>query len=66
MPERIGHYTIQSVIASGGMGTVFKAVQESPRRTVAVKVMKSGVNTAAELRRFKLSTSDFLVPRTSG
>ena len=53
MPTRIGHYTIQSVIASGGMGTVFKAVQESPRRTVAVKVMKAGVNTAAELRRFE-------------
>jgi len=53
MPKRIGHYTIQSVIASGGMGTVFKAIQESPRRTVAVKVMKAGVNTAAELRRFE-------------
>jgi non-specific serine/threonine protein kinase/serine/threonine-protein kinase len=53
MPKRIGHYTIQGVIASGGMGTVFKAVQESPRRTVAVKVMKAGVNTAAELRRFE-------------
>jgi len=53
MPTRIGHYAIQSVIASGGMGTVFKAIQESPRRTVAVKVMKAGVNTAAELRRFE-------------
>jgi len=53
MPKRIGHYAIQSVIASGGMGTVYKAVQESPRRTVAVKVMKAGVNTAAELRRFE-------------
>jgi len=53
MPKRIGHYTIQSVIASGGMGTVFKAVQESPRRTVAIKVMKAGVNTPAELRRFE-------------
>ncbi|MFH1502737.1 MAG: protein kinase [Candidatus Eisenbacteria bacterium] len=53
MPKRIGHYTIQSVIASGGLGTVYKAVQESPRRTVAVKVMKAGVNGAAELRRFE-------------
>jgi tRNA A-37 threonylcarbamoyl transferase component Bud32/thiol-disulfide isomerase/thioredoxin len=53
MPQRIGHYTIQSVIASGGMGTVFKAVQESPHRTVALKVMKAGVNSAAELRRFE-------------
>jgi non-specific serine/threonine protein kinase/serine/threonine-protein kinase len=53
MPRQIGHYTIQSVIASGGMGTVYKAVQESPRRTVAVKVMKAGVSGAAELRRFE-------------
>jgi thiol-disulfide isomerase/thioredoxin len=53
VPHRIGHYTIQSVIASGGMGTVYRAVQESPRRTVAVKVMRSGVNGAEELRRFE-------------
>jgi tetratricopeptide (TPR) repeat protein/tRNA A-37 threonylcarbamoyl transferase component Bud32 len=53
MPHRIGHYTIQSIIASGGMGTVFKAVQESPHRTVALKVMKAGVNSASELRRFE-------------
>ncbi len=53
MPKKIGHYAIQSVIASGGMGTVYKAVQESPRRTVAVKVMKAGMNTASALRRFE-------------
>jgi non-specific serine/threonine protein kinase/serine/threonine-protein kinase len=53
MPKRIGRYTIQGVIASGGMGTVFKAVQEKPHRAVAIKVMKGGVNTASELRRFE-------------
>jgi serine/threonine-protein kinase RIO1/thiol-disulfide isomerase/thioredoxin len=53
MPTRIGRYTIQGVIASGGMGTVYKAVQENPRRAVAVKVMKGGVNTTSELRRFE-------------
>jgi tRNA A-37 threonylcarbamoyl transferase component Bud32/tetratricopeptide (TPR) repeat protein len=52
-PKHIGRYTIQGVIASGGMGTVYKAVQENPRRAVAVKVMKAGVNSASELRRFE-------------
>jgi tetratricopeptide (TPR) repeat protein len=50
--RRIGHYALQGVIASGGMGTVFKAVQESPRRVVAIKVMRSGVTSASALRRF--------------
>jgi thiol-disulfide isomerase/thioredoxin len=35
------------------MGTVYKAVQESPRRTVAVKVMRTGLSGAEELRRFE-------------
>ena len=36
LPKRIGRYHIKSVIASGGMGTVYEAVQEKPHRTVAV------------------------------
>jgi serine/threonine protein kinase len=53
MPERIGHYHIKRVIASGGMGTVYEAVQEQPRRTVAVKVMKQGIASRSALRRFE-------------
>ncbi len=34
-------YKIMSKIASGGMGTVYKALQESMNRTVAVKVLSS-------------------------
>jgi non-specific serine/threonine protein kinase/serine/threonine-protein kinase len=53
MPRHIGRYALQGVIASGGMGTVYKAVQENPRRTVAVKVMRAGVTSASALRRFE-------------
>ncbi|MGB2985688.1 MAG: hypothetical protein WBE26_07370 [Phycisphaerae bacterium] len=38
---------------SGGMGTVYEAVQEHPRRTVAVKVLKHGVASRSAMRRFE-------------
>ena len=38
-PESIGGYRILGVIGRGGMGTVYDAEQESPRRRVALKVM---------------------------
>jgi thiol-disulfide isomerase/thioredoxin len=53
LPRHIGSYQIRRVIASGGMGTVFEAVQANPRRSVAVKVMKHGVTSASALRRFE-------------
>ncbi len=39
-PKQIGKYHLRRVIASGGMGTVFEGVQENPRRSVAIKVIK--------------------------
>ncbi len=53
MPKEIGRYHIKRVIASGGMGTVYEAVQEHPRRTVAVKVMKHGIASRSAMRRFE-------------
>ena len=53
LPRRIGRFTIKEVIASGGMGTVYKAVQEQPRRSVAIKVIKQGVTSRSALRRFE-------------
>jgi serine/threonine-protein kinase len=41
--ERIGNCRIVSEIASGGMAVVYKAVQESLNRTVAVKALKTQV-----------------------
>jgi len=53
VPERIGRYHIKRVIASGGMGTVYEATQDNPRRVVAVKVMKQGIASKSALRRFE-------------
>ncbi len=51
LPQRIGAYHIKRRIASGGMGTVYEATQEHPRRTVAVKVMRRGITSRSALRR---------------
>lgn len=53
MPEMIGRYRIRRIIQSGGMGTVYEAVQENPRRKVAIKVMKAGLASPSALRRFE-------------
>ncbi|MBL6997215.1 MAG: serine/threonine protein kinase [Phycisphaerales bacterium] len=53
MPREIGQYKVRRVIGSGGMGTVYEAIQESPRRKVAIKVMRSGVTSRSAMRRFE-------------
>ncbi len=50
---RIGQYLIKRVISSGGMGTVYEAVQEQPERAVAVKVMNQGLGSRSAVRRFE-------------
>ena len=53
-PRRIGPYLVKSELGSGGMGVVYLAEQERPRRLVAVKVLR-GIAVAQELaRRFEL------------
>lgn len=53
---QIGHYRILRVIGEGGMGTVYEAQQERPRRTVALKVIKPGLATPSVIRRFELES----------
>lgn len=52
--DRIAKYTIRRLIGAGGMGEVFEAVQDQPRRSVALKVMRTEHADAPSLRRFEL------------
>src|SRR5262245_18900192 len=49
---KIGGYTITRLIGEGGMGAVYEAEQDQPRRTVALKVIKPGLASPELLRRF--------------
>jgi tetratricopeptide (TPR) repeat protein len=53
-PERIGRYRLLRVLGEGGMGTVYEAVQDHPRRTVALKVVRGGLASPKLARRFEL------------
>jgi serine/threonine-protein kinase len=49
-----GKYKIESVIAEGGMATLYRAVQIAMERTVAVKVMRPNLAmTATRMQRFE-------------
>ncbi len=51
--RRIGRYELTRIIAHGGMGIVYEAMQDDPRRVVAVKVMRRGLTARSSLRRFR-------------
>lgn len=53
IPKRIGHYTIIRKIGEGGMGVVYEATQERPKRTVALKVIRAGYASPKLVRRFE-------------
>jgi serine/threonine protein kinase/Tfp pilus assembly protein PilF len=57
MPAQIGAYAIQEILGEGGMGVVYRAEQENPRRTVALKVIKPGFASRQALRRFEYEAS---------
>jgi len=52
----IGRFQIVGIIGQGGMGCVYEAIQDQPKRTVALKVMKMGVSSDIALRRFELES----------
>ena len=53
VPRKIGNFRVVGLIGTGGMGAVYEAVQEHPRRRVAIKMMKRGIASRSALRRFE-------------
>ncbi len=51
--HRIGNYRLGERIGGGGMGVVYLAQQDSPRRQVAIKVMRHGIVSRSARNRFK-------------
>ncbi|MCE9630778.1 MAG: protein kinase [Planctomycetia bacterium] len=49
----LGGVIIVRLLAEGGMGRVYEARQESPARSVAVKVIRGGLASASLVRRFE-------------
>ncbi len=50
--RRIDGYVLIRAIGVGGMGAVYEATQERPRRTVALKLMQGALVSSQRLRRF--------------
>ncbi len=56
LPASIGRYRILRLLGEGGMGSVYEAEQDRPRRTVALKVIKTAWASPALLHRFELES----------
>jgi tetratricopeptide (TPR) repeat protein/tRNA A-37 threonylcarbamoyl transferase component Bud32 len=56
LPETIGSYRVLRLVGEGGMGAVYEAQQDHPRRTVALKVIRPGLTSSVLLRRFSLES----------
>jgi serine/threonine-protein kinase len=56
LPEKIGAYRILGLLGAGGMGIVYRAEQQNPRREVALKVIGGSLASPELVRRFELES----------
>lgn len=51
--QSVGKYRVLDRIGRGGMGTVYRAIDDTLQREVAIKVLNAEVSDAESLRRFR-------------
>ena len=51
IPTTIGPFRVESLLGAGGMGEVYKAIDTTLGRAVAVKIVKADSNDAQYFRR---------------
>lgn len=51
--SKVGHYAIVSRLGEGGMGVVYEALQENPRRAVALKIIRGAFADDHAVRMFQ-------------
>ncbi len=56
-PKQIGDYKVIRILGEGGMGITYEAVQKSPKRRVAIKIIKAEGMTDSAKRRFEYEAS---------
>jgi tetratricopeptide (TPR) repeat protein len=54
--RKIDDFTVHRVLATGGMGAVYEAQQDSPSRRVALKILKPSAVSPSTLRRFEFES----------
>lgn len=54
VPDAVGTYLVIGVLGTGGMATVYEAVQQNPSRRVALKVMRQSMTSTDAFLRFRL------------
>ncbi|MCZ6834981.1 MAG: serine/threonine-protein kinase [Planctomycetota bacterium] len=52
--DTFDQYTIKDVLGEGGMGVVYRAQQQHPKRDIALKLIRPGFLTETLLKRFQL------------
>jgi WD40 repeat protein/predicted Ser/Thr protein kinase len=53
VPVSIGRFRVVRLLGEGGMGTVYEAEQDNPRRAVALKVIRPGLVSPDLVKRFQ-------------
>ncbi len=62
----VGKYRIVDKLGRGGMGTVYKAVDQTLDREVAIKVLNPDLTDADVLKRFRAEAVTRRAPQSPG